>query len=87
MDNAKSHNSKSNMEQMTQLGFKRAIHSPYSSDIAPSEFFLFGWLKDELARQSLGEMEDILQAIIEISKNLTPNIVRSVFLTWIERLK
>jgi hypothetical protein len=50
MDNAKPHNSKFNLEQMTQLGFKRAIHPSYSQDIAPSDFFLFGWLKGEVAR-------------------------------------
>jgi hypothetical protein len=50
MDNAKSHNSKSNVEQMTQLGFKRPPYPPYNLDIALSDFFLFGCLKSELAR-------------------------------------
>jgi hypothetical protein len=35
---------------MTQLEFKRVSHSPYSPDIASSDFFLFGWIKGELAR-------------------------------------
>jgi hypothetical protein len=34
---------------MTQLGFKRTFHPPYSQDIAPFDFFLFGWFKGELA--------------------------------------
>jgi hypothetical protein len=42
MDNVKLHNSKSNLEQITQLGFKRAIHLPYSQDIALFDFFFFG---------------------------------------------
>jgi hypothetical protein len=65
MDNAKFHNSTSNLEQMTQLRFKRVSYPPYSADIAPSDFFLFGWLKGELARRSLFEMEDVFQTVSE----------------------
>jgi hypothetical protein len=38
IDNGKPHNSKSNLEQMMQLGFKRAIHPPYSQNITPFDF-------------------------------------------------
>jgi hypothetical protein len=80
MNNAKSHNSKSNLEQMTQLEFKRIIHPPYSRDIAPSDFFLFGWLKGELARRPLVEIEDVFQVIRDNLRNLTTGIVRPVLL-------
>jgi hypothetical protein len=84
MDNAKSHNSTSNLEQMMQLGFKRASHPPYSADIEPSDFFPFGWLKGELARRPLFKMEDVFQTVSEILENLTIDIIRSAFLDWIE---
>jgi hypothetical protein len=87
MDGANPYNFKSNLEQIAQLGFKRTLHPPYSPDIAPSDFFLFGWVKGKLPRQSFVEMEDVFQAISEILRNLTADMVRSVFPTWIERLK
>jgi hypothetical protein len=80
MDNVKQYNSKSNLEQMTQLGFKRDSHPLYSPDIAPSDFFLFGWLKGELVRRPLVEMVYVFQAVSEILGNLTTDIVRSVLL-------
>jgi hypothetical protein len=86
MDNAKLHNSNYNFEQMMQLEFKWAIYPSYSPDLTSSDF-LFGWLKGELVRWSLIEMEDIFQVVSEILGNLTIYIVRSVFLAWTDRLK
>jgi hypothetical protein len=84
MDNAKPHNSKSNLEQMKKLGFKRILHPPYKQDITPYDVFLFGWLNDELIRQSLVEIDDIFQVVSEILENLTTDIIRSAFLDRIE---
>jgi hypothetical protein len=44
MDNTKPHISKWNLAIMKELHFKRTAHPPFSHDIAPSDFFLFGWL-------------------------------------------
>jgi hypothetical protein len=75
MNNAKPHNFKSNFEQMTQLEFKRITHLPYSRNVAPSDFFLFGWLKGELARRSLVKIEDVFQIVCDILGNLITGIV------------
>ena len=48
LDNCKVHNSKKTSEAIEQFGFKRAPHPPYSPDIAPSDFFLFGYTKTKL---------------------------------------
>jgi hypothetical protein len=55
--------------------------------MAPSDFFLFGWLKGEVARRRLVEMEDVLQGVSPSLGNRTIDIIRSAFLDWIERLK
>jgi hypothetical protein len=65
---------------MTQLGFRQAIHQLYNEDIAPSDFFLFGWFKSKLARRLIVEMVDVFQAVSEMLGNLTIDRVRSIFL-------
>jgi hypothetical protein len=66
MVNAKPDNFKYNLEQMTQFGFKRAFHPPYTQDIVLSDFFLFGWFKGELARRNLVEMEDFSKPSLKL---------------------
>jgi histone-lysine N-methyltransferase SETMAR len=52
MDNAKSHRSKTSVQKIDEMGFVLVSHPPYSPDIAPSDFFLFGSLKDRLDEQA-----------------------------------
>lgn len=42
MDNARPHLVD---EYLDQLGMRRLVHPPYSPDLAPSDFYLFGYLK------------------------------------------
>jgi hypothetical protein len=35
-------------DYITRNGMKRALHPPYSPDLAPSDFFLFGCVKRKL---------------------------------------
>jgi transposase len=42
MDNARPHKSKRNLARMEEMRFKRVPYPPFSHDIAPSYFFLFG---------------------------------------------
>jgi hypothetical protein len=44
-DNGPIHNARGVQEHLTGLGFKRLEHPPYSLDLAPSDFFLFGAMK------------------------------------------
>ena len=48
LDNAKVHNSKLTSRKYDILGFKRASHPAYSQDIAPGDFYLFGFLEEKL---------------------------------------
>jgi hypothetical protein len=45
VDNAKPHTSKMSIENIEELGFILVPQSPYSLDLAPCDFFLFGYLK------------------------------------------
>jgi hypothetical protein len=42
---------------MEELRFKRVPHSPFSSQIAPSDFFLFRWLNGEQLSEISWELD------------------------------
>ena len=66
LDNCKVHNSKSSMKTISDIGFKRAPHPPYSPDVAPSDFFLFGYTKNKLKVLKFDSQDDLKEAIIQI---------------------
>jgi histone-lysine N-methyltransferase SETMAR len=47
-DIARPHTAKSGIEFCAKLGLKVTPHPPYSPDLAPSDYCLFGYMKDEL---------------------------------------
>jgi hypothetical protein len=42
---------------------KKTPHSPYSPDIAPSDFYLFGYVQRCLAGRSVVDGEELFEAI------------------------
>jgi hypothetical protein len=87
MDNARSHTSKRNLARMEELRIKRVAHQLFSPDIAPSDFFLFGWLKGELSSRPVNEINGLFEIVEIILSTLTPDTIARVFVNWIERLK
>jgi hypothetical protein len=71
---------------MEELRFKRVPHPPFSYEIAPSDFFLFGWLKGELSSRQVSEFNRLFEIVDEILSTLTPDTIAGVFENWIERL-
>jgi hypothetical protein len=49
---------------------KRVPHPPYSLDLAPCDFYLFGYIKGRLAGASLEEPDQPLQAIDGIFQSI-----------------
>jgi hypothetical protein len=64
-----------------------APHSPYSSDFAPSDFWLFGHIKTSLAGRVFNDVDELLDAVIELSNEIQPSELQFVFHHWIERVK
>lgn len=60
---------------------------PFSPDIAPSDFFLFGYLTDKLRGQLFTSFDDLQERIIEILTEISHEILIQVFQTWIDRCK
>jgi hypothetical protein len=87
MDNARPHTSKRKLARIEELRLKRIVHPPFSSDIALSDFFLFGWLKGELCSRPVSEINGLFEIVEEILSTLTADTIARVFANWIERLK
>jgi hypothetical protein len=57
----------------------------YSPDLAPSEFFLFGYLKQQLQRVYIPDRERLKSEIIRIFGEIGPPAFISAFEDWITR--
>jgi hypothetical protein len=64
---------------MDELGFKCVPHPHFNLDIAPSDFFLFGWLKGELSSRQVSEFNGIFEMVDEILSTLTSDTIARVF--------
>jgi transposase len=87
MDNATPHNSKQSQECIQASRAQRLPHPAYSPDLAPSDFFLFGYLKEKLTDFPCATREQLKIAIIEIFSGIDREILLSVFHSWMKRLK
>lgn len=56
-DDAQSHTAHTKVAEIRDLHFECLPHPPYSTDLAVSDFHVFGALKEELLEASLGLMK------------------------------
>lgn len=87
LDNCRVHNSSACNEKYDQFGFKRAPHPPYSPDIAPCDFFLFGFIKDKLRGRQFTSQDELFEGITEILGKILKEDRKRVFSRWIEKCK
>ncbi len=69
-DNARVHTAKVSMEKIKDLKWQLLPHPPYSPDLAPSDFHLFGPLKDPLRGTRFGSERELRYAVDEVIKGL-----------------
>lgn len=79
LDNSKVHNSMKSNAKYGEYGLKRTPHPPYSPDLALSDFYLFGFLKDKLKGQKFTSPDQLKEAIIEILSSISRD-EKNVFL-------
>ena len=87
LDNAKVHTSMTTVAKAKELGFKILKHPSYSPDIAPSDFFLFGYIKDQLKNTKFETVDELIEEIHKILSQITYEMRKSVFEHWVERLE
>jgi histone-lysine N-methyltransferase SETMAR len=85
-DNAPIHNTKLVSDSLEFLGFNRLDHPPYSPDLAPCDFFLFGYVKEKLIGSAFDSPDDLFSAVEEIILGISPQVLVNVFNEWLLRL-
>jgi transposase len=86
-DNARPHTAKVSTDDVTRNGMKRTRHPPYSPDLAPSDFFLFGYVKRKLMGYRVESKSELLVRIGVILAEIPRDVLNAVFLEWMDRLQ
>jgi len=84
IDNARPHLVQSKFDSM---GIHRLPHPPYSPDIAPCDFWLFGYLKMKLEGMFFDTPAALLAEVEEILGDISITEWVKVFDEWKDRLK
>jgi hypothetical protein len=84
-DNAPIHNTEEIQEHLTDFGFKRMEHPPYSLDLASCDFYLFSVMKENFSGQCFESVDELFFAFEAFLRGLSADFLQTVFLEW-ERL-
>ena len=83
-DNARPHLAS---EKFEELGLKRLPHPPYSPDLAPSDFFLFGLLKKLFERKQFDDENEIFDEVVNCLYSIPISYFSRAFDEWMKRLQ
>jgi hypothetical protein len=61
--------------------------SPHSPDLAPSDFYLFSYLKDRLQGQHFENGDRLFDAMMGLTGTIEKVTLQKMFLEWMERLR
>jgi transposase len=86
-DNATAHTTKKCRTFCEENGLRLALHQPYSSDLAPPDFFLFAYVKERLKGMVFPSYEESLDAIGQVVTGIESETLTAVFEHWMERLE
>ncbi len=90
IDNARPHTAKIVKTKINEFGWYKAEHppySPYSPDISPCDFFLFGYVKEELKKYHLTSLYETVSAVKEICSKIDIKLLEKVYNSWMRRLE
>lgn len=65
LDNSRIHNSKLTCSNYDPLGFKRPPHPAYSPDVAPSDFYLFGFLEEKIKGRKFKDQDELFEDLLK----------------------
>jgi hypothetical protein len=66
---------------------EKTPHPPYSPDLAPLDFCLFGHVKNRLARASFADADELLKVVITVLGEIEKVTLEAMFLEWMDRLR
>jgi len=73
--------------KIRELGLVRLPHPPYSPDLAPSDFFLFGYLKYLLRGKTFASHTELFTEVCQILRDIQPRQYASAYEEWTVRLR
>jgi transposase len=86
-DSARAHAAQKCRTFCEENGLRLAPHRPDSPDLAPSDFFLFGYVKERLKGMVFPSYEELPDAIGEMVTGIESETLTAVFEHWMERLE
>lgn len=84
MDNARPHLVD---EYLDKLGMRRLVHPPYSPDLAPSDFYLFGYLKMALEGCFFKNERELFSEVTRILNSIPTSNFKNAYDDWLRRLQ
>jgi histone-lysine N-methyltransferase SETMAR len=86
IDNATPHTAQKSRDAIAALRLRQVPHPPYSPDIAPCDFFLFGYLKDKLSGSTFHSDNEVISAVSFILGQIPKEMFEHVMDGWLEKL-
>jgi hypothetical protein len=86
LDNALADNSQLSSDKIESAKAQRVSRPPVGLDPAPSDAFVFGYLKEKLRGTSVTTSDDLICAIGHIFSEIPEAGLKNVFTNWITRL-
>ena len=83
-DGARPHITKSVTTYLNQIGITIIDHPTYSPDLAPSDFWLFDTIKQQLSDHTT--VQSLKRQITSIVENIPKEEYLKTFKKWLERL-
>jgi histone-lysine N-methyltransferase SETMAR len=85
-DNARAHTSRETRALLEEKKVKILPHPAYSPDLSPSDFFLFGTIKEKMKGTTFSTSDGVLDKISELWREITKETLLTVFNNWKMRL-
>jgi hypothetical protein len=85
-DNAPTHCTGTLRDRMATAELERMERRLYSPDLAPCDFFLFGYVKGKLVGKQYEMPEDFVSEVRTIIEYIRPDVLKNVFESWKGRL-
>jgi transposase len=87
MSNSPGHKSRMIIEEIESLHLTLAPHPTYSPDLAPSDFFLFGYLKQKMIGIDFESPQGLIDWIQLIFEAIPRDVLENVFESWLRRVQ
>lgn len=84
-DNARPHTSFATNQVIAKMGWSVIPHPPYSPDLAPSDFYLFGPMKSNLRGQRFDDLDEVKAALKLWVRQCSAEFFQSGFQAWTKR--